>query len=100
MSPANPFTQCLAYSTDSGYQWTKRPAGNPVVDWIEDDNRDPKVIWHAASQQWVMALYLAEDRYALLISKNANSSKFRKVLANDTECPDFFPLLDESGVER
>ena len=101
VSPAKPFTQCLAYSTDSGYQWTKF-VGNPVVDWIEDDNRDPKVIWHAASQQWVMALYLAEDRYALLISKNAQQWQQIQevVLANDTECPDFFPLLDESGVER
>ena len=101
VSPAKPFTQCLAYSTDSGYQWTKF-VGNPVVDWIEDDNRDPKVIWHAASQQWVMALYLAEDRYALLVSKNAQQWQQIQevVLANDTECPDFFPLLDESGVER
>ena len=101
VSPAKPFTQCLAYSTDGGYQWTKFH-DNPVVDWIEDDNRDPKVIWHAASKQWVMALYLADDRYALLVSTNAQ--RWRQiqevVLANDTECPDFFPLPDESGVER
>ena len=49
-----------------------------------------------------MALYLAEDRYALLVSKNAQQWQQIQevVLANDTECPDFFPLLDESGVER
>jgi fructan beta-fructosidase len=49
------FTQCIAYSTD-GRKFTKY-AVNPVVGSITGWNRDPKVIWHAATKQWVMALY-------------------------------------------
>ena len=41
VKPARPFTQCLAYSLDKGRHWTKF-VDNPVVDWIEGDNRDPK----------------------------------------------------------
>lgn len=99
--PVKPFTQCLAYSLDNGEQWTKLPA-NPVVDWIEGDNRDPKVIWHEAGGRWIMALYLADDRYALLASGDALQWEVIQtlVLDNDTECPDLFPLPDESGAER
>lgn len=101
VKPARPFTQCLAYSRDKGEHWTKF-VENPVVDWIEGDNRDPKVIWHSASQQWIMALYLADDRYALLVSENAREWQKTQELAlpGDTECPDIFSLFDESGAER
>lgn len=49
--------QSIAYSTDRGRTWTKY-AGNPVIPLIEGkpDIRDPKVIWHAPSQRWVMVL--------------------------------------------
>ena len=49
--------QSIAYSTDKGRTWTKY-AGNPVIPLIEGkpDIRDPKVIWHAPSQRWVMVL--------------------------------------------
>lgn len=49
--------QSIAYSTDKGRTWTKN-AGNPVIPLIEGkpDIRDPKVIWHAPSQRWVMVL--------------------------------------------
>lgn len=48
--------QSIAYSRDKGKTWTKY-AGNPVLPnpgiW---DFRDPKVIWHDESQQWIMTL--------------------------------------------
>ncbi|MGI9234089.1 MAG: glycoside hydrolase family 32 protein [Woeseiaceae bacterium] len=99
--PKRPFTQCLAVSSDNGKTFTKFD-GNPVVDWIEADNRDPKVIWHEASQRWVMALFLDEHRYCLLNSPNAIEWTRIQNLAidGDRECPDFFPLNDESGTER
>jgi len=47
--------QALAYSTDGGKNF-ERYAGNPVIKNDDDNLRDPKVFWHEASQQWVMAL--------------------------------------------
>ena len=99
--PKRPFTQCLAYSVDNGKQWTKYD-GNPTVEWFEADNRDPKVVWHAPTRRWIMALYLAGYRYCLLRSADAKSwTRFQDLsLEGCTECPDFFPLTDESGTER
>ena len=54
-------TQHIAYSTDSGYTFTKY-ANNPVIDSHTDDFRDPKVFWHARTQQWAMVIAWAHDR--------------------------------------
>ncbi len=88
-----PYTQCLAYSTDGGETWVKY-AGNPVLGHIAGHNRDPKVLWHAPSQQWVMALYLMDYDYALFGSPDLKT--WRKLcdvhIGDATECPDFFEL--------
>jgi sucrose-6-phosphate hydrolase SacC (GH32 family) len=99
--PVRPFTQCLAVSVDGGKEFTKFE-DNPIVDWIEADNRDPKVIWHEASQRWIMALYLADDRYRLLSSPDAKAWTRIQDIAfeGERECPDFFPLTDDAGKER
>src|SRR5690606_3605159 len=48
--------QSLAYSNDGGKTWTKYE-GNPVLPNPGIRNfRDPKVIWHEARGEWVMAL--------------------------------------------
>ncbi len=49
--------QSLAFSADRGRTWEKY-AGNPVIPLIEGkpDIRDPKVIWHEPTAQWVMVL--------------------------------------------
>ena len=47
--------QSIAYSTDCGNSFT-RYTGNPVIKNNDDNLRDPKVFWHEASKQWVMAL--------------------------------------------
>ena len=100
VEPKRPFTQCMAVSLD-GKEFTKFE-GNPIVDWIEADNRDPKIVWHEASRRWIMALYLADDRYCLLGSPDAKAwTRIQDIaLDGDRECPDFFPLFDEAGQER
>jgi sucrose-6-phosphate hydrolase SacC (GH32 family) len=92
-SAEQPFTQSLFYSADGGETWGVY-AGNPVLGHIAGENRDPKVIWHAPSAQWVMALYLDGNDYALYGSPDLKAwTKLCDVVLPDcTECPDFFPL--------
>lgn len=89
-----PFAQHLAYSNDRGRSWTQY-AGNPVIAHVNGLNRDPKVIWHAASKRWVMAIYLDQPaRYTLYASPDlkAWTPLHEVTLDFDGECPDFFPL--------
>ena len=65
----SPFTQGIAYSNDRGRTWTKY-ANNPVLPHIIGDNRDPKVIWYAPEEKWVMALFLDKSDFALFSSKD------------------------------
>ncbi len=52
--------QRLAFSTDHGRTW-ELFEGNPVLDIGIQDFRDPKVLWHEASQKWVMVVVLADQ---------------------------------------
>ena len=98
-----PFTQCLAYSNDRGRSWTKYQ-GNPVIGDIAVETRDPKIIWHEASQRWVMALFIDEPHHFALYA--SNDLKDWHHLQNldipgTRECPDFFPItVDGSGEEK
>jgi sucrose-6-phosphate hydrolase SacC (GH32 family) len=95
-------TQGIAYSLDKGRTWTKY-ADNPVIQNPHlRDFRDPKVIWHEASKQWIMTL--AVGNYVVFYaSKNlknwAQVGEFgQKEGAHDVvtggvwECPDLFPV--------
>lgn len=102
-SKGQPFTQCIAYSTDAGRTFTKY-AGNPVVPNIVGENRDPKVIWHAPTKQWIMTLFLDGTTYGLLSSPDLKKwALFQKFSVPKTsECPDFFemPVDNEPGTTR
>ena len=93
-SAGKPFTQCMAYSTDGGRTFQKYP-GNPVVEHIEAENRDPKVVFVPELSAYVMALYLNDNRYTLLTSTDLLSWKFLQeiTLPGDAECPDLYPLF-------
>lgn len=88
-----PFTQCLAASTDKGRTWTKYE-GNPVIGHIVHENRDPRIFWHKPSHQWVMALYLDGDEFAIFGSPNLKAWKelSRLHIPDSSECPDIFEL--------
>ena len=54
--------QHLAYSADDGRTWTKYEA-NPVLAMPGEKNfRDPNIIFHPATDQWVMSVALPEQR--------------------------------------
>jgi fructan beta-fructosidase len=89
----NPFTQDIAYSNDRGRTWAKY-ANNPVLPHVAAENRDPKVIWYAPEQKWVMALYLDKNDYALFSSKNLKAwERLSSVtIPGTSECPEFFEI--------
>lgn len=96
-------TQGIAFSLDNGRTWTKY-ANNPVVNnpGIRDF-RDPKVIWHEASKQWVMTLAVV-DHVEFYASKNlknwVKTGEFGKNEGSHGgvwECPDLFSLKVEGS---
>ncbi|CAH1001040.1 Levanase [Neolewinella maritima] len=98
--------QGIAYSTDRGRTWTKY-AGNPVVPNEEPirDFRDPKVIWDAEREQWLM-VFAAQDHVMFWRSDNLidweHLSDFGKTYGAHGgvwECPDIFPLQVEGSDE-
>ena len=92
-SAGEPFTQCIACSTDGGETFVKYDK-NPVVGHIVGGNRDPKVIFHQPTGKWVMALYLDKNDYALLSSPDLKGwTRLSEVtLPQASECPDLFEL--------
>lgn len=92
-SKGQPFTQSIAYSNDRGRTWTKYEK-NPVLAHVAGENRDPKVLWHAPTKKWIMALYLDGDRYALFGSPDLKTwTKLSDVPPLEaSECPDLFEL--------
>lgn len=95
------FTQCLAYSTDRGRTWTKY-ALNPVLGHLVAQNRDPKVCWHEATGQWVMALYLDGSTYGLFSSPDLKrwQQTDEVELPGCSECPDLFPLAVDGRPDQ
>ena len=103
----NPFTQCLAYSTD-GRRFTKYQ-GNPVLGNITAGNRDPRVFWHEPTKRWVQALYVEEDRkhtVHIFTSPNLRDWTRTCVVPGQAgsnylyECPDLFPLPLDGDTGR
>lgn len=104
----NPTTQCMAYSTD-GRTFTKF-SGNPIVKEVTGGNRDPKVIWHEPTQQWVMTLYVEwQKRHTIhfFTSPNLREWKLASISNGDApggrflfECPDFFELPVDGDATR
>ena len=89
----NPTVQCLASSTD-GRTFTKF-SGNPVIKEISGGNRDPKVIWHEPSRQWVLTLYVEANKAHTIhffTSPNLKDWTLSSKIEGLFECPDFFPL--------
>ena len=92
-SKGQPFTQCLAFSTDKGRTWTKYDH-NPILKHIAGENRDPKIIWYAPTKRWIMALYLDKEDFALLVSPDLKTwtQLQTMTLRGCIECPDFFDM--------
>jgi len=98
-------SQNLAYSTD-GRSVTKYQ-GNPVIPHLAEAGgiRDPKVIWHAPTKQWVMTLFVREiDKHYMIYfftSSNLQDWKYTSKTEGLFECPDFFELpVDNDAAKK
>ncbi|TIA71258.1 hypothetical protein E3P77_02622 [Wallemia ichthyophaga] len=98
-------TQNIAYSTDGGYSYTKRP--EPVIDIDNSQFRDPKVFWYEPDSKWVMIVSLASQHEMIIYDSNnlldwTETSRFGNVgqLGYQYECPDLFPLKIEGSDEE
>jgi fructan beta-fructosidase len=98
----DPTVQCLASSTD-GRTYTKLPS-NPVLKQFTPGNRDPKVLWHAPSHQWVMTLYVETNKvHSIFFLGSPNLKDWTYLSRTDGffECPDFFELpVDRDPAQR
>ncbi len=93
--------QHLAYSTDGGKTFVKYE-GNPIVDEVTKENRDPKVIWAEELGCYLMALYLECNDYLLLTSSDLIhwESRQRLTVTGESECPDIYPLTVEDHPDK
>lgn len=100
-SKGQPFTQCIAFSLDRGRTFTKY-SGNPVLPHVAGENRDPKVVWHAPTKKWIMALYLTGSDYGLFSSPDLKkwTELQRFAMPDCSECPDFFPMRLNGRAEE
>lgn len=94
--------QCMAYSTDNGKTFQKY-AGNPLLEEIEPENRDPKVVYHKATDSYVMTFYAGDQKkgnFLVYVSQNLKDWKRAEdIIVNGRECPDFFPM-EYKGEEK
>ncbi len=100
-SKDKPFTQSIAYSNDRGRTFTKY-SGNPVQEEVEPLNRDPKVIWHESTNQWIIVLYLDKDVMGFFTSKDLKSWQLhsRYGRKNLHECPELFQLSIDGNQQN
>ncbi|GBQ84954.1 glycoside hydrolase family 32 protein [Asaia krungthepensis] len=99
-------SQYLAVSHDDGQSFTSYES-NPVLDIGSPDFRDPQVLWHEPSAQWVMVI--AEvDRHRIGFYGSTNLIDWT-VLSHfgpaglptvNYECPNLIEIRDEGGKRR
>lgn len=91
-------TQDLAYSHDGGYTFTKY-ANNPLIAVGSSQYRDPKVLWYAPAQHWVMVVaYAQEFTIEILTSPDglnwtfASNFTHHGLLGSQYECPNLVEM--------
>jgi fructan beta-fructosidase len=91
--------ECIVFSRDRGRTWTEY-TGNPVV---KHQGRDPRLLWHAPTKRWVMAVYDESDGkqwIAFYTSPDLKAWTFRSRIEGFFECPDLFELPVDGDANR
>lgn len=99
--PKQPFTQSLAYSNDRGRSWQKYEH-NPVLPNLSGgEDRDPRLLWHKSTEQWVMVLYIDQPRsFAFFTSTDLKTWTQTGTIPDLYECPDFFELPIDNDLQK
>ncbi len=94
-------TQGIAYSVDDGKTWTKYDKNPVLKNPGIRDFRDPKVIWYAPQQKWIMSL-AAQNKILFYSSPDLKKWKAESSFGENAgahggvwECPDLFPMQYE-----
>jgi len=88
--------ECIAYSNDRGRSWTEYK-GNPVV---RHSGRDPRLLWHAPTNRWVMAVYDEKGggrSIAFHSSPDFKTWTFESRIDGFFECPELFEMPVEES---
>jgi fructan beta-fructosidase len=92
--------ECIVFSNDHGRTWTEYE-GNPVV---KHQGRDPKLVWHEPTHQWVMALYDESENRRWITFHTSPDLKhwtYQSRIGGFFECPDLFELpVDGNPANR
>ena len=91
--------ECLLTSRDNGLSWTELPE-NPVV---KHQGRDPKLLWHAPTKKWVMALYdefEGKQWITFHTSTDMRKWEFASRIEGYYECPDLFEAKVAGTTEK
>lgn len=93
------FTIRMAYSLDGGNTYVK--SGEPVLESLAAENRDPKVFWHEESGAYILVLWVENEDFAIF--RSTDLEKFtlsqRLTLEGGFECPDLFRLSVKNSEE-
>ncbi len=95
--------ECITYSIDRGRTWVEYDR-NPVV---KHAGRDPKLVWHAPTKRWVMAVYDekagGQDKgVSFYTSPDLKAWAFASRTGDFYECPDLveLPIQGSPGMTR
>lgn len=101
-SAGKPFTIRMAYSVDGGRHLVK--CGEPVLESLAKENRDPKVFWHEESRAYILVLWIEKNDFGIWRSEDLEHFTLsqRLTLESGFECPDLFrlPVANLPGEER
>lgn len=102
-APNNKQAQFLWYSTDKGRTFQPGDTEPVLANPGKEAFRDPKVIWHEQSSQWVM-LNAEGDRIGIYVSANLkqwkSTSEFVRTTLGILECPDLFQIQAPDGTKH
>ena len=92
--------EALAYSTDRGKTWAYYQ-GNPV---ITHQGRDPKLMWYAPGQHWVIAVFDEDPEVgrniAIYTSKNLTEWELASKIPGYFECAEIFELPVDGDANK